>query len=404
MIINRLQQLNRFLAEAEPSATDKMMGKVSAARLRGAPIVSLGTGEPDVDTPDHIRAAATQAIQDGNTRSTQVAGMRGLREAIAEKFKRENGLDVDWSDTIVCSGARQAIFNALAATLNEGDEVVIPAPYWVGYPETVALCGATPVVVACEAPEGFKITPHQLSDALTDKTRWVILNSPSNPTGAVYTREELLALGGVLLKYPDVLILSDDSYEHLVFDDVEFCTMAQVEPRLRARTLTVNGVSKAYAMTGWRIGFATGPSWLIDAMEKLQGQQTSGACSISQFAAMAALDGPKDFIFESRALFQQRRDRVVNLLNGAPGITCGLPSGAFYVFASCKGLIGKSSPSGKLLSSDEEIAYALLDEAGVAVVHGAVFGLEGYLRIAYTLDDTSLDACCDAIIAFCNAC
>ncbi|MGN8063407.1 pyridoxal phosphate-dependent aminotransferase [Ralstonia sp. 22111] len=395
--------LNRFLAAARPSATYRVMDRVAARRASGATVISLSAGEPDFDTPEHVREAGIAAIRAGHTRYTQVAGLRALREAIAAKFQRENGLDVDWRNTLVCSGGKQVIFNALAATLNEGDEVIVPAPYWVSYPEIVQLCGARPIVVECGAETGFKLTPQALQQALTPKTRWLILNSPSNPTGAVYTREELLALAGVLLDHPEVLVLSDDIYEHLICDDLPFFTIAQVEPRLRERVLTMNGVSKAYAMTGWRIGFGTGPNWLIEAMEKLQGQQTSGACSISQHAALAALTGPQDFIQQSRAVFQRRRDMVVELLNQAPGLRCAVPQGAFYAFASCKDLIGKTTLAGTRLDSDEAVVNALLDEAGVATVHGSAFGLGPYIRIAYALDDASLRKACTAIQDFCCA-
>ena len=395
--------LNRFLAAARPSATYRVMDRVAARRASGANVISLSAGEPDFDTPEHVCEAGIAAIRAGYTRYTQVAGLRVLREAIAAKFQRENDLDVDWRNTLVCSGGKQVIFNALAATLNEGDEVIVPAPYWVSYPEIVQLCGARPVIVECGAETGFKLTPQALAQALTRKTRWLILNSPSNPTGAVYTREELLALAGVLLEHPDVLVLSDDIYEHLIFDDLPFFTIAQVEPRLRDRILTMNGVSKAYAMTGWRIGFGTGPAWLIEAMEKLQGQQTSGACSISQHAALAALTGPQDFIVQSRVAFQRRRDMVVELLNQAPGLHCAVPQGAFYAFASCHDLIGKTTPAGTYLDGDEAVVNALLDEAGVATVHGSAFGLGPYIRIAYALDDASLQRACTAIQDFCRA-
>lgn len=351
-------------------------------------------------TPTHIRAAAISAINNGHTRYTQVAGIRALREAIADKFRRENGLDFDWQDTIVCSGGKQVIFNALAATLNQGDEVIVPAPYWVSYPEIVQLCGAQSVIVPCGSETSFKLTPQALVAAITPRTRWLILNSPSNPTGAVYSHEELAALAEVLLANPHVLVLSDDIYEHLIFDDARFYTIAQVEPRLEERTLTMNGVSKAYAMTGWRIGFATGPRWLLEAMEKLQGQQTSGACSISQHAALAALTGPQDFIHETRAVFEGRRNMMVQMLNDTPGLSCTVPGGAFYAFASCEGMLGRTTPAGTLLATDEDVANALLDEANVAVVPGSAFGLAPYLRIAYALDNDSLKQACEAIGRF----
>lgn len=398
---DELRRLNVSLANAQPSATYRMMDRVAAKRATGAKIISLSAGEPDFDTPAHICEAAVGAIRGGHTRYTQVAGLRSLREAIAEKFKRENGLDVRWQDTIVCSGGKQVIYNALAATLNTGDEVIVPAPYWVSYPEMAQLCGATPVVVQCGADVGFKLTPEALSKAITSRTRWLILNSPSNPTGAVYARDELARLGEVLLDHPHVLVLSDDIYEHLTFDGEQFFTIAQVEPRLKDRTLTMNGVSKAYAMTGWRIGFGTGPAWLLEAMEKLQGQQTSGASSISQHAALAALQGPQDFIRDSKEVFQARRDMMVELLNNTPGLTCAVPGGAFYAFASCEGLLGKSTPAGTPLRTDEDVALALIEEANVAVVHGSAFGLGPYIRIAYALDNESLRKACEAIREFC---
>lgn len=394
------QRLNIHLASAKPSATYRVMDRVAARRASGAKIISLCAGEPDFDTPPHIRAAAISAINNGHTRYTQVAGIRALREAIADKFRRENGLEVDWQDTIVCSGGKQVIFNALAATLNEGDDVIVPAPYWVSYPEIVQLCGAQPVIVSCGSDTGFKLTPQALAAAITPRTRWLILNSPSNPTGAVYSREELVALAEVLLANPHVLVLSDDIYEHLIFDDARFYTIAQVEPRLQERTLTMNGVSKAYAMTGWRIGFATGPRWLLEAMEKLQGQQTSGACSISQHAAVAALIGPQNFITETRAVFEERRNMMVQMLNDTPGLSCALPGGAFYAFASCEGMLGRTTPAGTLLATDEDVANALLDEANVAVVPGSAFGLAPYIRIAYALDNDSLKQACEAIGRF----
>jgi aspartate aminotransferase len=398
-----VQQLNRFLASARPSATYKVMDRVAARRAAGAKIISLSAGEPDFDTPEHVREAGIAAIRSGHTRYTQVAGLRALREAIASKFERENGLAVDWRDTLVCTGGKQVIFNALAATLNEGDEVIVPAPFWVSYPEIVQLCGGKSVIVACGAESGFKLTAEALQKALTPRTRWIILNSPSNPTGAVYSREELRALAEVLLAHPRVMVLSDDIYEHLIFDGATFHTIAQVEPRLRERTLTMNGVSKAYAMTGWRIGFGAGPRWLIDAMETLQGQQTSGACSISQYAALAALTGPQDFIQQSRSAFQRRRDMMIALLNETPGLRCATPQGAFYVFASCEDIIGRTTSGGARLETDEDVVNALLDEANVATVHGSAFGLGPYFRIAYALDDAALKQACEAIRSFCRA-
>ena len=397
-----VQTLNRHLAAAQPSATYRVMDRVAERRKQGVSILSLCAGEPDFDTPRHIREAAIAAIESGHTRYTQVAGLRSLREAVAEKFRDENGLSVNWQDTHVSSGGKQVIFNALAATLNEADEVIIPAPYWVSYPEIVQLCGARSRIVPCGAEHSFKLTADALREAIGPHTRWLILNSPSNPTGAVYSREELHALAQVLLEHPQVLILADDIYEHLIFDGRRFYTLAQVEPRLAERTLTMNGVSKAYAMTGWRIGFATGPRWLLQAMEKLQGQQTSGACSISQHAAVAALRGPKDFLDESRQVFERRRNLMVGLLNDTPGLRCAVPQGAFYAFADCAALLGKRSAGGRVLNSDEDVVQALLDEARVAVVPGSAFGLAGYIRIASAVDDASLKTACIAIRQFCH--
>ena len=394
-------RLNARLAAAQPSATYRMIDRVAERKAAGVPLLSLSAGEPDFDTPQHVQDAAIAAIRAGHTRYTQVAGLRALREAVAAKFERENSIPTRWQDTIVCSGGKQVIYNALAATLNPGDEVIVPAPYWVSYPEMVQLCGAQAVKVSCTEANGFKLTPDDLARALTPRTRWLILNSPSNPTGAVYSANELRALAEVLLAHPRVLVLSDDIYEHLIFDGASFATMAQAEPRLAQRTLTMNGVSKAYAMTGWRIGYATGPQWLLQAMEKLQGQQTSGASSISQHAALAALSGPQDFVQHTRRVFERRRDAVVDSLNQASGLRCARPSGAFYAFASCEGLIGRTSAGGRLLQTDEDVALALLDEAQVAVMQGSAFGLGPYLRIAYALDDVSLARACDAIKTFC---
>ena len=396
-----VRELNRFLAEARPSATYKMIDRVAELRAMGKQIISLTAGEPDFDTPKHVKHAAVAAIESGKTRYTQVAGMRELRQAVATKFQRENGLDVSWQETIVCSGGKQVLYNALAATLNVGNEVIIPAPYWVSYPEMVQLSGAKAVIVPCSEADGFKLTPHALIAAITPRTRWLILNSPSNPTGAVYAKSELMALGEVLLANPHVLVLSDDIYEHLIFDGLPFHTIAQVEPRLRGRTLTMNGVSKAYAMTGWRIGFGTGPRWLLEAMETLRGQQTSGACSVSQHAALAALNGPQDFVQETRQSFQGRRDMVVARLNSIEGLRCNSPAGAFYAFVSCESLIGKTTTAGTLLESDEDVALALLNEHNIATVHGSAFGLGPYLRLAYALDADSLDQACNAIGKFC---
>jgi aspartate aminotransferase len=395
-------RLNQHLAQARPSAIYRVIDRVAERRAVGQPVLSLTAGESDFDTPAHVRRAAVEAIHAGHTRYTPVAGLRALREAVAAKFQRENGLPVTWRDTLVSSGGKQVLANALAATLNPGDEVIIPAPYWVSYPEMVQLSGATSVFVPCEEAVGFKLTPDALVRAITPRTRWLILNSPSNPTGAVYSAAELQLLAEVLLAHPDVLILADDIYEHLVFDGLPFQTLAQVERRLRDRTLTMNGVSKAYAMTGWRIGFGTGPRWLLEAMDTLQGQQTSGACSISQHAALAALTGPQDFVSTTLAVFQRRRDVIVERLNAVPGLHCGRPAGAFYCFVHCGALIGGHTAAGTRLNSDEDVAMALLDEQGVATVHGSAFGLGPYLRLAYALDDGTLQQACDAIEQFCR--
>lgn len=378
-----------------------MMGLAAERRAQGAPVISLTAGEPDFDTPKHIREAAVEAIRAGHTRYTPVAGIRPLREAIAAKFRDENGIDTTWRQTIVANGAKHIIFNALAATLNAGDEVIIPAPYWVSYPDMVRLCGGRAVVVECGQESGFKLSAGALAQAITPRTRWLMLNSPSNPTGAVYGREELLAIAEVLARHPHVLVMSDDIYEHLVFDGAAYSTLAQWAPSLQDRILTVNGVSKAYAMTGWRIGYATGPEWLLRAMETLQGQQTSGACSVSQHAALAALTGPQHAVAEFRAAFQRRRDWVVDSLAAVPGLQCGRPEGAFYAFVSCAGLIGKRTPSGALMSSDEDVAVAFLEHADVGTVHGTAFGAPSFIRIAYALDEASLQTACTAIGNFC---
>jgi len=394
-------RLNYFLQQSKPSATYKVIDKVAEKKTRGEVIISLSAGEPDFDTPAHIAEAGIEAIKAGHTRYTQVAGLAELRKAVATKFTQENGIETDWRQTIICTGGKQVLFNALAATLNADDEVIIPAPYWVSYPDMVTVCGGKPVTVKCERDNQFKLTAEQLSNAITPKTKWLILNSPSNPTGAVYSRDELVALAKVLKQHPHVHVLSDDIYEHLIFDGKKHVTFAQVAPELAERTLTMNGVSKAYAMTGWRIGFGTGPKWLIDAMTKLQGQQTSGASSIAQHAALAALQGPQDFIQTAKHTFQERRDLVVQLLNQAEGIECDVPDGAFYVFTDCSGLIGKATPDGKLLNNDEDVAAAILESTNVAAVPGSAFGLGPFLRVAYALDNDSLVEACTRIQQFC---
>ena len=394
-----------FLADAlsrvKPSATIAVSQKARELKAKGKDVISLGAGEPDFDTPDNIKQAAIDAITRGETKYTPVSGIPELRKAIAAKFKRENGLDYTWEQTIVGTGGKQILFNALMATLNPGDEVIIPAPYWVSYPEIVALCGATPVTVETTMDNQFKLQAADLEAAITPKTKWLILNMPSNPTGAAYTESEIKALTDVLLRHPQVWILTDDMYEHLVYGDFKFMTPAQVEPKLYDRTLTMNGVSKAYAMTGWRIGYAAGPLQLIKAMDMVQGQQTSGASSIAQWAAVEALNGPQDFIEKNKAIFQGRRDLVVSMLNQASGITCPTPEGAFYVYPSCAGLIGKTAPSGKVIETDEDFVSELLEAEGVAVVHGSAFGLGPNFRISYATSEELLEEACIRIQRFC---
>jgi aspartate aminotransferase len=397
-----------FLADAlsrvKPSATIAVSQKARELKAKGRDIISLGAGEPDFDTPDNIKKAAVDAIDRGETKYTAVAGIIELREAIARKFKRENNLDYTANQVIVGTGGKQILFNAFMATLNAGDEVIVPAPYWVSYPEMVALCGGTPVFVPTTIESQFKLQPADLEAAITPKTKWLIFNSPSNPTGAAYTRDELKALTDVLVKYPQVWILTDDMYEHLTFDDFKFTTPAEVEPKLYDRTLTMNGVSKAYAMTGWRIGYAAGPLALIKAMDMIQGQQTSGTNSIAQWAALEALEGPQDFIEKNKKVFQGRRDLVVSMLNQAKGLKCPTPEGAFYVYPSCEGLIGKTAPSGKVIETDEDFVSELLESEGVAVVHGSAFGLGPNFRISYATSETLLEEACRRIQRFCAAC
>ncbi|GLQ37257.1 aminotransferase [Rhizobium albus] len=397
-----------FLADAlsrvKPSATIAVSQKARELKAQGRDVIGLGAGEPDFDTPDNIKNAAIAAINRGETKYTPVSGIPELRKAIADKFKRENGLDYDPSQTIVGTGGKQILFNAFMATMNPGDEVVIPAPYWVSYPEMVAICGGTPVFVETTIDNSFKLTPDALDKAITPKTKWLIFNSPSNPSGAAYSEAELKALTDVLLKHEHVWVLTDDMYEHLVYGDFTFTTPVQVEPKLYDRTLTMNGVSKAYAMTGWRIGYAAGPLQLIKAMDMIQGQQTSGACSIAQWAAVEALNGTQDFIPENKKIFERRRDLVVSMLNQAKGINCPTPEGAFYVYPSCAGLIGKTSPSGKVIETDEDFVSELLEAEGVAVVHGSAFGLGPNFRISYATSEELLEEACSRIQRFCAAC
>jgi len=393
-----------FLADAlsriKPSATIAVQQKARELKTAGRDVIGLGAGEPDFDTPDNIKNAAIEAIRRGETKYPPVSGIVPLREAIAAKFKRENGLDYKPEQTIVGTGGKQILFNAFMATLNPGDEVVIPTPYWVSYPEMVALCGGTPVFAETTIDNGFKLSAEALEKAITPKTKWLIMNSPSNPSGAAYTEAELRALADVLMKHDHVWTLTDDMYEHLTYGDFVFKTLAQVEPGLYDRTLTMNGVSKAYAMTGWRIGYAAGPLALIKAMDTIQGQQTSGACSIAQWAAVEALNGPQDFIAKNKAIFQGRRDLVVSMLNQAKGISCPEPEGAFYVYPSCKELIGRTAPSGKVIDSDETFVTELLEAEGVAVVHGSAFGLGPNFRISYATSEELLEEACSRIQRF----
>ena len=393
--------LSATLSRVKPSPTIAVSNKAAEMRAAGADVIGLGAGEPDFDTPAHIRAAGINAIEAGKTRYTAVDGIAELKSAICAKFKRDNGLDYTPTQVTVSSGGKQVLYNALMATLNPGDEVVIPAPYWVSYPDMVLLAGGTPVAVECGIDVGFKLTPEALEAAITPKTKWLIFNSPSNPTGAGYTRSELKGLTDVLMRHPHVWVMTDDMYEHLVYDDFTFCTPAEVEPALYPRTLTTNGVSKAYCMTGWRIGYAAGPVELIAAMRKVQSQSTSNPCSISQWAAVEALNGPHDFIAENNAAFVRRRDLVVEMLNKAEGMTCPVPDGAFYVYPSIAGCIGKTTPKGTLIDTDETFATALLEETGVAVVFGAAFGVSPNFRVSYATADDTLREACTRIQTFC---
>jgi aspartate aminotransferase len=391
------------LSRIKPSPTIAVTSKARALKAAGRDVIGLGAGEPDFDTPENIRAAGIRAIENGQTRYTDVDGTPDLKKAICAKFARENGLTYTPDQVTVGVGGKQVLYNALMATLNAGDEVIIPAPYWVSYPDMVLLAEGTPVTVACPAENGFKLLPTDLEAAITAKTKWLILNSPSNPTGAAYTADELKALGEVLLKHPHVHIMTDDMYEHLVYEDFKFTTIAQVVPALYDRTLTVNGVSKSYSMTGWRIGYAAGPKALIKAMGIIQSQSTSNPTSISQAAAVEALNGPQDFIKERAAVFQTRRDLVVSMLNQATGLNCPNPEGAFYVYPSCAGTIGKTAPTGKVIETDEDFASELLEAEGVAVVHGAAFGLSPFFRISYATSTDVLEEACTRIQRFCGS-
>jgi aspartate aminotransferase len=389
--------LNRI----QPSATIAISNKAQAMQAEGKNVIGLAAGEPDFDTPQNIKDAAIAAINAGKTKYTAVDGIAELKKAVVAKFKRENNLDYKVSQVSIGTGGKQVLFNALMATVNPGDEVIVPAPYWVSYPDIVMLAGGKPVIVQGVPDKGFKLQAADLEKAITPKTKWLILNSPSNPSGAAYSQAEMKALTDVLVKHPQVWVLTDDMYEHLVYDDFKFVTPAQIEPKLYDRTLTMNGVSKSYCMTGWRIGYAAGPENLIKAMAKLQSQSTSNPSSIAQWAAVEALNGPQDFIARHNKVFKERRDLVVSMLNQAKGLKCATPEGAFYVYPSCAGLIGKTAPSGKVIASDEDFVSELLAAEGVAAVHGAAFGTSPYFRISYATATTTLEDACQRIQRFC---
>ena len=395
--------LAQRLARIKPSPTIAVTSKARQLKAEGRDVIGLGAGEPDFDTPDHIKAAAKAAIDRGETKYTDVQGTLALRQAIAAKFSRENGLSYTPDQITVGTGGKQVLYNALMASVNAGDEVIIPAPYWVSYPDMALLADGTPVFVACPAANGFKLKPADLERAITARTKWLILNSPSNPSGAGYTAADLRALASVLLKHPQVWILTDDMYEHLVYDDFKFATIAEVEPKLYGRTLTMNGVSKTYCMTGWRIGYGGGPLELIKAMNAVQSHSTSNASSISQAAAVAALNGPIDFIARNNEVFKARRDLVVAMLNQAKGLNCPRPEGAFYVYPSCAGVLGKTAPSGKTIANDSDFVAALLETEGVAVVQGEAFGLSPHFRISYATSTELLEDACRRIQRFCAA-
>lgn len=388
------------LSRVKPSATIAVTQKARDLKAQGREIISLSVGEPDFDTPDNIKKAAIAAIERGETKYPPVSGIVPLREAVAQKFKRENGLDYRPSQTIVCTGGKQVLFNAFLATMNPGDEVVITAPYWVSYPDMVMIAGGTPVIVQTTMAHGFKLQAEDLERAITPRTKWVLLNSPSNPSGAAYTHAELKQITDVLMGHPNVWVLTDDIYEHLTYGDFSFVTPAQVEPNLMDRTLTMNGVSKAYAMTGWRIGYAAGPEPLIKAMDMLQGQQTSGACTVAQWAAVEALTGPQDYVQTARKAFETRRDLVVSMLNQAKDLECPSPEGAFYVYPSCAGSIGKTTPEGRRIDTDETFVTALLEAEGVAAVHGSAFGTGPNFRISYATSNAILEEACGKIQRF----
>ena len=390
------------LDRISPSQTIAISSKARALKAGGRDIISLSAGEPDFDTPVNVKDAAIRAIQNGDTKYTDVAGTLALRQAVAAKFKRDSGLDYKPEEIIISTGGKQVIFNAMVATLNAGDEAIIPTPCWVSYPDIVSLADGTPVFVPCGQNNGFKLRAEDLEAAITPRTKWLMLNSPCNPTGAAYSAAELREIADVLLRHPHVWVFTDDIYEKLVYGDFKFSTIVEVEPRLRDRTVTMNGCSKAYAMTGWRIGFAGGPAKLVKAMDKLQSQSTSITSSVSQAAAVEALNGPQDFIGEMVGVYQERRDMVVSMLNQAPGINCHTPEGAFYVFPGVHGCIGKTSRGGAAITDDESFVLALLDEEGVAAVHGSAFMYPGHIRISYAAATEQLRTACERIQHFCE--
>ena len=398
-----IDHLSAALGRIAPSATLAMSGRVIDLKSQGIDVIGLSAGEPDFDTPNFVKDAAIQAIRDGKTKYTAVDGIAPLKQAIIDKFKRDNNIDYTPKQITVNSGGKHTLFNALVATIDKGDEVIIPAPYWVSYPDIVQFAGGTPIIVMASAAQNYKMTPEQLEAAITPKTRWLILNSPSNPTGAAYDAAELKALGAVLLKYPHVMLLSDDMYEHIWYAPEPFATMLQVCPDLYDRTLTMNGASKSYAMTGWRIGYAGGPAWLIKAMADLQSQSTSNPCSISQYAVLAALNGPQDFLRERNTAFRERRDLVVAMLNDAPGLSCPTPEGAFYVYPDATGVMGKTTSQGKKIQTDADLIDYFLDEYRVAAVHGAAFGLSPGFRISYATSPDILKEACTRIQSACAA-
>ncbi|WP_339864518.1 pyridoxal phosphate-dependent aminotransferase [Paremcibacter congregatus] len=391
------------LNRVKPSPTIAVSTKAAELKAAGRDVIGLGAGEPDFDTPDNIKAAAIKAIEEGQTKYTPADGTPAVKKAVCEKFKRDNGLHYEPNQITVNNGGKHTIFNALLATLNPGDEVVIPTPYWVSYPDMTLLAGGTPVFAEATIEDNFKLKPEVLEAAISDKTKWVILNSPSNPSGAAYNRQEMKALTDVLLKYPHVWVMVDDMYEHIIYDDFEFVTPAQVEPKLYDRTLTINGVAKAYAMTGWRIGFAGGPVEIINAIRKVQSQSTSNPCSISQAAAVEALTGTQHFLKERAAVFQKRRDMVVEMLSEVDGIECPTPEGAFYVYPSIAGLIGKKTPDGTVIDSDLAFCTYILEAEGVAAVHGEAFGLSPHFRVSYATSDDALIEACKRIKRACDA-